>query len=212
MDRLAANACAAGDVGRDGTGDIAVGLHGRGKRRFELQLRSGRTGSVLRAHAPTIELGGQLRIASAPDSDGDGLPELCASGPTAAAVVLGSRSGQVLLVLQPSKWINTGGPVAPAGDLDKDGKPDDWRGGDATGIAEGRVTAVSGATGAESWVWQDGANDWAWHVGHSLANVGDVNGDGWRDVLAGTDHSISHFPGWAYLLSGKTGAALLWLE
>ena len=50
------------------------------------------------------------------------------------------------------------------------------------------------------------------HLGRVLANIGDVDGDGYDDLACGTDNGEGHVPGIAFVFSGRTHARLYTLR
>jgi hypothetical protein len=108
---------------------------------------------------------------------------------------------------QREAWL--GFSVGAAGDVNGDGYDDvivgayRWTKGDA--IREGRAWAFYGsATGLSAdpdWL-ADGVGDWAYFA-HSVATAGDVNGDGYDDVIVGAPHPQEY--GQAYVYYGSAG-------
>src|SRR4030095_11349655 len=103
---------------------------------------------------------------------------------------------------------NLGFSVASAGDVNNDGFDDiivGARSNDANGIQAGRVYLfygpISGSladTDADA-IISGAAFD---EVGRSVAGVGDLNGDGFDDILIGTDIAGGSFQGQAFLFNG----------
>ena len=70
------------------------------------------------------------------------------------------------------------------------------------GTHHGRVYVYSGLTGAELYNWYgSSSND---HLGASVSDAGDVDNDGYADVIVGADGSYGNY-GLAYVYSGRTG-------
>lgn len=102
--------------------------------------------------------------------------------------------------------------VCGAGDLDLDGRPDLVAGAindlDGAGVATGSVSAYSSATGAVLWtVYGEAAND---RYGWAVAPVGDLDGDGRPDVVAGgyKNDVAGEDAGMVRILSGLDGSTL----
>src|SRR5690349_3398839 len=101
--------------------------------------------------------------------------------------------------------------VAAAGDVDHDGRPDfivgAWRAGD-NGVDAGKARVFSGADGAILATFLgDSPGD---HFGISVSGAGDVDRDGFDDVVVGADSDDNHgtSSGSARVLSVHTGAVL----
>ena len=201
----------AGDVNGDGFADLLVGASsedadGNGDGRAYLFLGSA-TGPG--AEPAWTQTGGQdfsrlgYVVSTAGDVDGDGHADVLVSAPwfenghtNEGAVHLhyGSPAG----LGATASWSATGGQanatygasIAAAGDVDGDGFGDVLVGADTyTGdfASEGRVWLYSGtATGLSdtpSWFASPGQADAAFGV--ASAGAGDVNGDGFADVVVG---------------------------
>jgi len=101
--------------------------------------------------------------------------------------------------------------VAGAGDVDGDGSPDlivQADGADPNGITKAcSVFVFSGATGAQIWRF-DGQEAFE-YLGRSVAGAGDVDGDGFDDLIVGAHDASPNGifnAGSAFVFSGATGA------
>ncbi len=104
--------------------------------------------------------------------------------------------------------------VSGAGDVNGDQVPDVIVGAPGPSYSPsgtaGKAYVYSGATGELIWSWEgEGEDD---RFGHSLADAGDVNGDGFADLIVGAPgFNAPHngTPGKSYVYSGADGQ-LLW--
>lgn len=142
-------------------------------------------------------------VANAGDTDGDGLSDLLVAatlatnhlggtgivylvrGPKVDSPDLGDSAAQILA------YATIGTFLGDAGDLDGDGYADVWVTGmrsGPTGSGEGSVWLLPGPLDGEqvlSLAETTFAGEPHEHAGSSVATVGDVNADGWEDVLVG---------------------------
>jgi hypothetical protein len=200
---LGVSIAAAGDVDGDGSGDLFVGgLTG------DVQLLSGATGAALGTYpAPAANdvWGASLDVAG--DLDGDGWPELLVGAPQNS--VFGSGAGYARLLdgasgatlaefVGDQQGDEFGSSVAAIGDHDGDGTPDYLIGAPASPdpARRGYARVHSGATGAllKQFLAVDGTT----RLGHSVAALGDLQGDGAVDYAVGEPDAAD--PG---ILSGQ---------
>jgi hypothetical protein len=202
------NAIAAlGDVNADGTPDILVGAYIKNNSRGAAYLLSGKTGATLRTWngVEEFEYLGQA-VANVGDVDKDGVDDVALGAPFADSN--GANAGRVMICSgQTGELIRThigtqavtnlGNGLADLGDYDNDGWPDYALGAHSIKINGvnniGRVTLHSGKTGA-TLVTLDGDPQAAW-FGYSLANAGDVNGDGRADLAIASPDWVSPVSG-----------------
>lgn len=159
-------------------------------------------------------------VSSAGDLNGDGYSDVVVgaqgsdTGPGAAYVYYGSASGigAVPDVTLTSGLVdiadNFGLGVDGAGDVNGDGYEDlivgssTWRDNDAT-PSEGGVFvyhgSATGITNTPTYILQNNTNQS--YMGSSLAGLGDINGDGYSDIIAG---------GWL-ANNGQTSEGLAWV-
>ncbi len=217
------------DANGDGIPDLLVGapiaspggvpVAGTGR------LFSGATGSLLLAFDGTDVLGELAHsIASLGDVTGDGIPDILAGAPFADTSgltdngrvrIISGADGTAWLDLEGSAFSeNFGRSVARIGDVNGDGLPDFAVGADGanpSGMSPvGQVTLRSGADGTPLFTWSGtNANE---KLGFSVAGLGDVDGDGAGDVVAGRPGASPGgmpFAGAVDVLSGGTGSLLL---
>lgn len=211
----------AGDVNRDGVGDVIAGAPG-GNRAY---VYSGRDGSVLHTLAGTTATEGFGRsAASAGDQNGDGYVDLIVGAPASAvrgeasgrAYVFSGRDGAVMRILNGAKAGDAFGSIVA---------------GDKRGTRTRLVVGASGAGPSRGttpppgrvYVYNAGRSTPAFQIDAELTGgalgamfaslVGDVNHDGVTDVYAADFSDAAKGPntGRVYVHSGKTGKRLLTL-
>jgi hypothetical protein len=176
---------AAGDVDGDGFGDVVVGAPGASTVLVFYGNLSG-----LGARTPTTITGPVstfgASVAAAGDVDGDGYGEIIVGAPGAgrAYVYRGTSTG----IDTTAAWAlvsaggNFGYSVGSAGDVNADGFADvivgDPNQGEAR-IYQGAAAGLGAVPVAARTL--TGSNDFGWAV----AGAGDVNGDGYTDVIVG---------------------------
>ncbi len=151
------------------------------------------------------------------DVDGDGIHDVTTSAPSAAANG-GANAGKVYVfssVTGDLRWKRTGEPghrlglgIEAAGDVDGDGIPDVIAG--APG--GGRAYVFSGENGMVLHTFE--AEDPGDLFGRKVSDLGDVNGDGYADVIVGAPghDGRGQDAGRAYVYSGRDGSLLLTLD
>ena len=217
MSRYGEAVAGGADVNQDGFDDVALGAPEENGKTGRVEILRGPSGG---SFATFFGPGGSSSFGSAVafigDLTADGRPDLLVgaefSGPGSSGTVdaIDVYSGALI-----HQWVGDdlfdqfGCSVDSAGDLDGDSIDDvivgAWADDDG-GSASGSVRAFSGASGAMLYTFH--ANDPGDQLGISVAGVGDVDGDGVNEVLAGSNFGdgLITDAGAAALLSGPTGA------
>jgi hypothetical protein len=174
--RASARVAGVGDINGDGYGDIVVGAAEVNSAYVYLGSASGPNGrpnTFLTVSANTTT---GITVAGAGDVNGDGFADVAIGG-AAAAVYLGGASG---LGTTPTP-LSGGSLVACAGDVNGDGYSDVMVGGSATAtVYPGGATGLGARPMALSGR-MDGMG-----AGISIAGAGDIDGDGYADVVLGS--------------------------
>jgi hypothetical protein len=177
-------------------------------------LISGASGTILHAKQPPaatptygdslVELG---------DVDLDGVSDYAVSDPGdysgsdrgSIRVRSGSTGALINLLKNPNTKGQWGWAIAPAGDINKDGRADILVGDPFwySPTNDGRVAAQSAIDGAVLWQRMGvlGSAEW---LGASLARVGDIDGDSDEDFVAG-EYSYYYYPHEVVAFDLKTG-------
>lgn len=217
------------DVDGDGIGDVVAGSppFGTGSEfKGKVLVYSGIDGAVIHEVVGPWEnatIGGRNLLTG--DLDGDGLSEFATAAYQSYTFVYSGADASELQRLVPpeSWWFTTWDPLAVL-HVDDDGIPDLALGcaycePDVVGFplyGAGAVAAVSGADGSVFWTYP--GNGWLDRLGWSLANVGDLDGDGVDDLLAGAPGFEKEIvveqahDSYAELISGATGQRLARIE
>jgi len=150
------------------------------------------------------------------DVDRDGVNDLVTSAPTHS--VDGKPAGRVYVYSGKSGkllWTQTGSPgdllgigIEGAGDVNADGIPDVI----ASAPGAGKAYVYSGRDG--KLLLTLGAGDPSEAFGRHVSGVGDINHDGYADVIVGApgNNTVANGAGRVYVYSGKDGAVLLTLD
>lgn len=174
---------AAGDVNGDGRADIITGSDA-GAGGGQVKVFDGATLDVLHsffAYAP--DFSGGVRVASG-DVNGDGLDDIVTGSGAGAAAhvkVFDGGSGETLRSFFAYDPAFTGGVFVAAGDVNGDGRADLITGSDA-GAGGGHVKAFDGASLEVLQSFFAHAPSFS---GGVRVAAGDVNGDGFDDIITG---------------------------
>ncbi len=150
------------------------------------------------------------------DVDGDGIPDIVTSAPTADSggrdagrvYVYSTRSGALLWSVDGHTGDQLGTGVEAAGDTNGDGIPDVI----ASAPGAGKAYLFSGRDGRllQTMTAENRADGFGQHA----SGVGDINQDGYADVIVGAPANGAHGKnaGRAYVYSGKDGRLLMTLN
>ncbi len=220
-DWLGHSVSGAGDVNGDGYADLIVGAYqddNNGNNSGSARVFSGVNGSILYTFNgdSADDLLGES-VSGAGDVDGDGHADLIVgaygddnNGPASgSARVFSGLDGSILYTFNgDSAFDYLGASVSGAGDVNGDGYADLIVGAyqdDNNGNNSGSARVFSGVNGSILYTFNgDSAYD---RLGFSVSGAGDVNGDGYADLIVGApfDNNLS---GSARVFSGLDGSML----
>ena len=216
-DEFGRSVASAGDVDGDGYSDVLVGawLHGGvGKAYLYLGGPLGpAAGSSWSMLGQSSSNGFGYSLAGAGDVNGDGYSDVLVGAPNYLAVgkaylYLGGPIGPAASpIWTDSGTLNNesfGRSVAAAGDVDNDGYSDIVVGASGTFSSTGRAEVYAGsATGVlGSPIWSGTGEGFGSSYGISVSGAGDVNGDGFADIVVGSSR-LGSFAGKAYAHLGN---------
>ena len=221
-DKFGRSVSSLGDINGDGFGDVIVGAYGDSTDLLfqgTARVISGATGDtlfILEADSFNESFG--YSVSGAGDVNGDGLDDIIVGGfvdetngiQSGEARVFSGADGTVLHTFNgDSPFDQFGRSVSGAGDVNGDGFDDVIVGAlydDNNGSDSGSVTVFSGLDG--SVLLSFNGNNAGDEFGRSVSGAGDVNGDGFDDVIIGARISSVAGAGRAEIRSGADGTVL----
>ena len=216
QDRLGRSVSGAGDVNDDGFEDIIVSVPLDDENGFNTgsaRVLSGDDGAKLHEFTGDTafeKLAGP--VSAAGDVNGDGVPDLIVGAPLADSASVFSGDGEgALFEFNGDAGERFGNSVSGAGDVNGDGFDDLIVGANVdnnNGLNSGSARVLSGFDGVELFEFvADSERD---EFGTSVSHIGDVNDDGFDDLIVGApgDDNNGFESGSARVLSGSDGSEL----
>ena len=209
---------AAGDVNSDGFGDVVIGAYHHSNFRGRVYVYAGGPGvleesplSVVAGEGPDSYFG--RSVGAAGDVNGDGYEDVIVGayaydrGTGRAYVYAGGPGGlspdPIFVATGEGPADSFGQPVGAAGDVNGDGQADIVIGAHGYDSGRGRVYVYMGAPGGldPNLVLTLTGEEQGDRFGYAVGRAGDVNGDGYDDVIVGA-YGFNNDAGRAYVYAG----------
>ncbi|MCB9466228.1 MAG: FG-GAP repeat protein [Candidatus Eisenbacteria bacterium] len=197
-------AVAALDANHDGYDDLVVGAPGTGSDTGRVHIYDGSASGLPASPSRVLAGDGEgeefgFDVANAGDVNADGFADLLIGAPLATdarpaqgranlhlGTVDGTSADPVWRTYGTSEDANCGYSVSGAGDIDADGYADVIVGSPGFDGGTGQVHVFTGsATGDMTEVWSQFGEQSGMRFGHDVSFGGDVDGDGFSDVMIG---------------------------
>lgn len=211
----------AGDVNGDGYDDVVVGAYHHANFQGRAYVYTG--GKDGPAEPPSLVLTGEgpddyfgRSVATAGDVNGDGYGDVIVGAPAydentgRAYVYAGGPAGlsasPVFVVTGQDSSDSFGQSVGTAGDVDGDGYGDIIVGAHSYEHGTGRIYVYAGGGGGleAGPIFVATGKDWGDRYGFDAGAAGDVNGDGYDDIIVGA-YGVSKGTGQVYVYAGGHG-------
>jgi hypothetical protein len=222
-DRYGWSLAATGDLNGDAIPDFVVGSAAS----LYAEVVSGKDGTTIRTLTPNagVPVYFGYAVASGGDVDGDGVMDVAVGDPDSRDLgfvngsvwIFSGADGAVVHHIEGGGGF-FGGAVAMAGDVNGDGRCDLLAGApteSSVATGGGQATLFSGLDGTVLYTFAPTSPlQTDWNLGNSLCGAGDVNHDGFADLLVGAPgySDSGGGSGTVFLYSGRDGLLLYHFE